>query len=123
NLPRDARYRKFRDRFAGSDALACAETIETLCEEAEQDDIARIACRTLVIAGVRDKIIPAESCRGIAGRIAGACFREIDAAHYPHCQAPADFAGLVTEFMFANADRKERASQAGGLSRSSVAGL
>lgn len=100
-MPRDERYRLFREHFAQSDPTAYAWTIDALCEEGVPDDIDKIgSVPTLVIAGVRDKIISAKSGHGVADRIRGALYREIDAAHYPHCQAPAQFVDFVVDFMF-----------------------
>lgn len=112
DMPHDARYHRFLQHFSENDPLAYATTIDAICEEKESDDYGRVACPTLIMAALRDKIISMESVRRVADRIPGSQYREIDAAHFPHCQAPAEFVNLVLDFMFPNADWKDRPSQA-----------
>lgn len=99
DMPRDARYRRFLQLFSENDPLAYATTIEALCEEEDRDDFGSITCPTLVMAALRDKLISMDSSRRVAGRIAGARYCEIDAAHFPHCQAPEAFVRLLMEFI------------------------
>ena len=63
------------------------------------DTVARIACPTLVIAGTHDASTPPAEGRKLAGRIAGARYVELDAAHISNVEAADRFTAELTAFL------------------------
>jgi 3-oxoadipate enol-lactonase len=59
---------------------------------------ARIACPTLVIAGLRDEATPPALSERIAQAVPGARLQQIDAAHLSAVEQPQAFARLLREF-------------------------
>jgi pimeloyl-ACP methyl ester carboxylesterase len=63
-------------------------------------ELGGIACRTLVICGERDQVVPVAEMEGIARAIAGARFVPIQAAgHLAHLEAPTEFIRTVSAFL------------------------
>ncbi len=75
-------------------ALECIVTFNRL------DDLARIACPTLVLAAERDRLAPPRTMERMAARIPGAAYRCIaGAGHLANFEQPAAFAAVLDEFL------------------------
>jgi 3-oxoadipate enol-lactonase len=64
-----------------------------------REDIARIACPTLVVAGVHDPVTTVDDARFIADRVAGARVAELDASHLSNIEAADAFTDAVLRFL------------------------
>jgi pimeloyl-ACP methyl ester carboxylesterase len=61
---------------------------------------ARIATRTLVISGARDRMAPARRGRALADAILGAEFQELpEVGHMPMAEAPAELSGALIRLL------------------------
>lgn len=65
-----------------------------------RDDLARIACPTLVLAAEHDRLAPPKTMERLAARIPGAAYRCIaGAGHLANFEQPAAFAAILDEFL------------------------
>ena len=64
-----------------------------------RDQVARISVPTLVISGTHDATAPAADGQFLAGRIPGARYLELPAAHLSNIEAADRFGAAVTEFL------------------------
>lgn len=77
-------------------ALECIVTFD------RRDDLARIACPTLVLAAEHDALAPPKTMARMAERIPGAAYRCIaGAGHLANFEQPAAFAAALDEFLAA----------------------
>jgi 3-oxoadipate enol-lactonase len=63
-----------------------------------REDIARIPCPTLVIAGVHDPVTTVDDARFITARVSGARLVELDASHLSNIEAADAFTDAVLRF-------------------------
>lgn len=64
-----------------------------------REEIARVACPTLVVAGRHDPVTTVDDARFIAARVPGASIVELDASHLSNVEAPDAFTGAVLRFL------------------------
>jgi pimeloyl-ACP methyl ester carboxylesterase len=101
NPPEAARRRAIASMAAISpdayrDALNCIVTFD------RADDLARIACPTLVLAAEHDTLAPPKTMERMAARIPGAAYRCLaGAGHLANFEQPAAFAAALDEFLAA----------------------
>lgn len=75
-------------------ALECIVTFNRI------DDLARIACPTLVLAAEHDRLAPPKTMERMAARIPGAAYRCIaGGGHLANFEQPAAFAAILDEFL------------------------
>jgi 3-oxoadipate enol-lactonase len=101
-LRRDAaRFASFRARCLGSDPTSVAAIYRGVLAGMDNlhDELSRIACPTLVIAGSLDRTRPPQMVEPIARAIAGARFEVLQTGHYAAVQNPEHFAGAINEFL------------------------
>jgi valacyclovir hydrolase len=67
------------------------------------EELASIRCPTLIMHGVRDRVVPADYSRYIAEHISGAQLLLFDAGHAAHLRCEEEFTKAVMDF-FAQAD-------------------
>lgn len=91
-------FGRYRARYLGNDPHGLALLNEALAGVALGDLPERIACPTLVLAGVGDAIRPPDAVRAFAARVPGAVFDVLDAAHFMAAQAPAALLDRLTPF-------------------------
>jgi 3-oxoadipate enol-lactonase len=98
--PRDARYRRYYNRFAAQDAEAYALSVLGVLDADISAALSAIRCPTLVLAGAHDVLLPPETARAVHAMIPGAEFAiDEDAAHFLPYQRPEGFARLVAGFL------------------------
>ena len=76
--------------------VACCHAIRAMDQSA---DVARIAAPTLVVAGTHDTSTPPAAGRFLAGRIPGARYLELPAAHLSNVEAADAFNAALTTFL------------------------
>jgi len=99
-LRRDAeRYRRFRARWLGNDPASYATISRMLAAAQMDDDLPRLACLTLVIAGAHDLLRTPAQVEPIARAIPGAQYRVLEGGHYMAAQTPGPVADAIGEFL------------------------
>jgi pimeloyl-ACP methyl ester carboxylesterase len=74
--------------------------LECIVDFNRTDDLARIACPTLVLAAEHDRLAPPKTMERMAQRIPGARYRCIaGAGHLANFEQPAAFAAVLDEFL------------------------
>jgi 3-oxoadipate enol-lactonase len=104
-LRRDAnRFASFRARWLGSDPVSLAAIYRGMLARMDDlyDELSRITCPTLVIAGALDRSRPPQVVEPIARAIPGARFEVHQTGHFAAVQTPELFAGAVNEFLDAS---------------------
>ena len=86
-------YREFRARWIANDPRSYGCIYRMLVETDLAPEYGRIACPTLLLAGVHDRLRPPALVEPIAAAIPGARFRALDSGHFMAVQTP----GLVAE--------------------------
>lgn len=98
--PRDARYRRYYDGYAAQPAEHYALSALAAAGYDVADDLRRIACSTLVVAGGHDVLLPPAQAREVAELVPVARFEMLkEAAHYAPYQSPQRFCNLVRGFL------------------------
>jgi 3-oxoadipate enol-lactonase len=86
--------------LAEADPQAFARACLALAELDLAPSLARIQCRTLVLAGELDQTIPASLARELAAGIRGAKFQELKSCgHCPQIEDPRAFVAAVRQFL------------------------
>jgi len=104
-LRRDAnRFASFRARWLCSDPVSLAAIYRGMLARMDDlyDELSRITCPTLVIAGALDRSRPPQVVEPIARAIPGARFEVHQTGHFAAVQTPELFAGAVNEFLDAS---------------------
>ena len=100
NMAHDDRYNDYLERFRRQDPRGYELNTRAALDLNIVDDLPRISCPTLVLAGESDVLFPPAIARDVAERIPGAVFRQIpQAAHFPPVQNPTAFAAEVDAFL------------------------
>jgi 3-oxoadipate enol-lactonase len=94
-----ARVASLRLQLEKTDAAAYAASCEAVAGMDFRVSNAHIACPALVIAGTRDEATPVALSQAIAGSIAGAQLRTLEAAHLSAVEQPQAFARLLESFL------------------------
>ncbi|WP_116141092.1 3-oxoadipate enol-lactonase [Trinickia diaoshuihuensis] len=76
-----------------------AACCEALGDADLREDIARIACPTLVVAGAHDPVTTVDDARFIAERVVGARVAELEASHLSNIEAADAFTDAVLRFL------------------------
>lgn len=63
------------------------------------DELAAIACPTLIMHGTRDRIVPVAYAQVLHQKIAGARLHLFDAGHPAHLRCPEEYTALVLNFL------------------------
>lgn len=99
NPPEAARRRAIASMGA-IPAGAYRAALECIVTFNRADDLARIACPTLVLAAEHDRLAPPKTMERMAQRIPGAVYRCIaGAGHLANFEQPAAFAAALDEFL------------------------
>jgi 3-oxoadipate enol-lactonase len=93
-----AAFAAYRDRFLANDPVSYAAINRAFARFDVTPDLQNIKCPTLVLAGTHDTLRPPAFVRGIAGRIPGARYAEINSGHIMPLQAPDALAVAMTDF-------------------------
>jgi 3-oxoadipate enol-lactonase len=83
-----AAYVGYKARFLANDPKSYAAVNRGFARFDATPDLPKIACPTLVLAGLHDRLRPPEFVRGVAAAIPGASYAEIDSGHVMPVQAP-----------------------------------
>ena len=86
-------FRKFRARWLANDPHSFAAINRMLADSTVTEEIARIACPTLMIGCTHDKLRPPSDIEPMARQVAGAEYLEINSGHFCAIQTP----GLVSQ--------------------------
>jgi 3-oxoadipate enol-lactonase len=92
-------YRRFRTRWLANDPESYAAIYRSLITSPVQDELSRIACPTLLLAGIHDRLRPPAMIEPLASRIPGAAFRPLDTGHFMAVQTPDLVAGVIDDFL------------------------
>jgi len=84
------------ERQPSAGYVACCAAVRDMDQ---REDIARIAVRTLIVAGTHDVAAPPSEAAFLAGRIPGARLVEIDASHLSNIEAPDTFNAAILPFL------------------------
>jgi len=93
-----AAFEAYRKRFLANDPASYAAINRAFIDFDVTPELRRVACRTLVLAGMHDRLRPPEFVRGVAAAIPGADYREIDSGHVMPVQAPAAMVEAMQAF-------------------------
>ena len=92
-------YREFRARWIANDPRSYGCIYRMLVETNLVPEYGRIACPTLLLAGIHDKLRPPALVEPIAQAIPGARFQALDSGHFMAVQTPALVAGAINGFL------------------------
>jgi 3-oxoadipate enol-lactonase len=93
-----AAFDAYRGRFLANDPKSYAAINRAFAKFDATPDLASVQCPALVLAGLHDRLRPPAFVRGIAARIPGARYAEIDSGHIMPLQAPGALAAAMTGF-------------------------
>jgi 3-oxoadipate enol-lactonase len=93
-----AAFAAYRERFLANDPKSYAAINRAFAGFDVVPDLGAIKCPALVLAGLYDRLRPPAFVRGIAERIPGARYAEIDSGHVMPVQAPHALAGAMANF-------------------------
>jgi len=94
-----ARFRAFRARWLSTDPASFAAINRMLAGYDLTPSLPRIACPTLLLAGVHDRLRPPEVVEPLAKLIPGARFRTLETAHFMAVQTPDLVAEAIGGFL------------------------
>ncbi len=95
-------YRRFRARWLCNDPDSQAEIYRMLVNGTVTEDLPRIACPVLMIAGTHDKLRPPSLIEPMAARMPNARFRALETGHFMAVQTPALVAEAINGFLAEN---------------------
>ena len=93
-----AAFADYRARFLANDPKSYAAINRAFAQFDATPDLAAIKCPALVLAGTHDILRTPAFVRGIAERIPGARYTEIDSGHVMPVQAPRALAAAMMGF-------------------------
>jgi 3-oxoadipate enol-lactonase len=93
------RFDRYRRRWLANDPFGFAAINRMQLNMDLTADFARIACPTLVLAGLHDSLLPPARIRPIAEAIPGACYAEVDSGHFMAVQTPERLLDHVLPFL------------------------
>jgi pimeloyl-ACP methyl ester carboxylesterase len=91
-------FAAYRARFLANDPKSYAAINRAFADFDVTPDLPNIKCPALVLAGTHDKLRPPAFVRGIADKIPGARYAEIDSGHIMPVQAPQALSSAMTNF-------------------------
>ena len=92
-------FREFRARWIANDPHSYAAIYRMLVETDLASHYGEIACPTLLLAGIHDKLRPPALVEPIARSIPGARFKALDSGHFMAVQTPALVADAINGFL------------------------
>ena len=92
-------FRKFRARWLGNDPNSYGMIHRMLLDANIEEAFPKIACPTLVLAGLHDRARPPEAVVPTAKLIPGAQYRVVDSGHFMAVQTPALIADAIGGFL------------------------
>jgi pimeloyl-ACP methyl ester carboxylesterase len=92
-------YREFRARWIANDPRSYGCIYRMLVETDLAPEYGRIACPTLLLAGIHDRLRPPALVEPIAQAIPGARFQALDSGHFMAVQTPALVAAAINGFL------------------------
>jgi 3-oxoadipate enol-lactonase len=97
-----AEYKRFRLRWIANDPQSQAAIYRMLVNGTVTEDLPRIACPVLMLAGVHDRLRPPELVQALAGGMPNARFRALETGHFMAVQTPALIADAIGDFLREN---------------------
>lgn len=94
-----AQFRRFRARWLANDPASYATIYRMLVNSDFTDELKRIACPTLVIAGTHDLARPPAVVAEVARAIPGARLQTIESGHFMAVQTPGLVADAILRFL------------------------
>jgi 3-oxoadipate enol-lactonase len=91
-------YDEYRARFLENDPGSYAAINTAFARFDASPDLAVLRCPVLVLAGKHDRLRPPEHARGVADRIRGVRYSEIDSGHLMPVQTPVEMAAAMMAF-------------------------
>ena len=91
-------FSAYRARFLANDPKSYAAINRAFARFDATPDLAAIRCPTLVLAGTHDRLRLPDFVRGVAAKIPGAQYGEIDSGHIMPVQAPQALAKAMLAF-------------------------
>ena len=92
-------YREFRARWIANDPRSYGCIYRMLVETDLAPEYGNIACPTLLLAGIHDRLRPPALVEPIAQAIPGARFQALDSGHFMAVQTPALVAAAINGFL------------------------
>ena len=98
--PRDADFQEYCRRFVAQNPVAYAWQLEAILDCDTGPWLAAVACRTLVLAGGRDRLLPLHHAEALQRGIPLARLATIpEGAHFMPWQRPGDVAEAIADFI------------------------
>ncbi len=94
-----ARFAAFRARWLGNDPASYAAIYRMLAYLDMNQELSRIHCPVLVIAGSLDRTRPPALVEPVARAIPGARYRVLETGHYMAVETPDLVAGAISDFL------------------------
>ncbi len=97
---RDAeQFRRFRARWLANDPESFAAISRMLADATVTDELSRIACPALLVAGTHDRLRPPPLVEGLARLMPNARFQVLETAHFMAVQTPEIVAEAMHTFL------------------------
>jgi pimeloyl-ACP methyl ester carboxylesterase len=92
-------FRKFRARWLANDPESFAAINRMLADATVTDQLPRIACPVLLIAGTHDALRPPSLIEPLAAKMQNARFLELETSHFMAVQTPQIVAAAIGAFL------------------------
>jgi pimeloyl-ACP methyl ester carboxylesterase len=92
-------FRRFRARWLANDPESFAAISRMLANASLNDELPRISCPTLLIAGTRDPLRPPAVVESLARAMPNARFQTLETGHFMAVQTPDAVANAINEFL------------------------
>ena len=92
-------FRQFRARWIANDPHSYAAIYRMLADTDLAPEYGKIACPTLLLAGIHDRLRPPALVEPIAQAIPGARFQALDSGHFMAVQTPSLVADAINAFL------------------------
>jgi 3-oxoadipate enol-lactonase len=92
-------YRRFRARWLANDPESITATHQMLAAATLSEELPRIECPVLAIAGTHDALRPPALVEPLARRMRCARFRTLDTGHFMAVQTPVTVAAAINDFL------------------------
>ena len=93
------RFDSLRGQRMSNDPASYAAVYRMLARLDMADDLARVNCPTLVVAGTLDRLRPPAGAEAVARAIPGAKFQTLTSGHFMAAQTPDIVAAAMTKFL------------------------